>query len=208
MFGYPCWHVQWLHHINRTEGILLHPPRLHIQNVLLASWEAQNNDKADIFEDGLIMANVPFVEFLKTKQTIIPLYMPPQGFAWLGVTQASVHGCMNTKQATTPPYLLRKDFQYTKWKILWQHELNSFKLSFGTHHEAEQCCQNKAPLGWYCSMYLSTAKYRDGAPFCLCMIAWSLVAFGFPEQLNMLDLSVQKPSETDLSKFCTGYRNG
>jgi len=62
--------------VNPTEGIPVHPPRLHIQNVLLASWEAQNNNKADTSEDGLIMANVPFVEFLKTKQTIILPYMP------------------------------------------------------------------------------------------------------------------------------------
>ena len=63
--------------VNPTEGILVRLPRLHIQNVLLASREAQKNNKADTSEDGLIMANVPFVEFLKTKQTIIPPYMPP-----------------------------------------------------------------------------------------------------------------------------------
>jgi len=103
--------------VNPTEGYLCTLQGSINKMVLLASWEAQNNNKADTFEDGLIMANVPFVEFLKTKQTIIPPYMPPQGFAWLGITQASVHGCMNTKQATTPPYLLHKDFHYTKFSF-------------------------------------------------------------------------------------------
>lgn len=52
-----------------------------------------------------------------------------------------------------------KGFPVHKIFLLWQHELlSSFKLSFGTHHEAEHCCQNKAPVGWYCSMYFVYCK--------------------------------------------------
>jgi hypothetical protein len=35
----------------------------------------QNNEKKNTSEDGLIMANVAFLEFFKTKQIIIPPYM-------------------------------------------------------------------------------------------------------------------------------------
>lgn len=164
--SYPCVSIM----VNPTEGILVHPPRLHIQNVLLASWEAQNYDKADTSEDGLIMANVPFVEFLKTKQTIIPPYMPPQGFAWLGVTQVSVHGCMNTKQATTPPYLLQKDSQYTKFSFY--DNMNSLVLLNCLSEPIMKqsiVAKIRHPLDDIAVCILSTAKYRDGAPFCLCM---------------------------------------
>ena len=116
------------------------------------------------------MANVPFVEFLKTKQTIIPPYMPPQGFAWLGVTQVSVHGCMNTKQATTPPYLLQKDSQYTKFSFY--DNMNSLVLLnclLEPIMKQSIVAKIRHPLDDIAVCILSTAKYRDGALFCLCM---------------------------------------
>jgi hypothetical protein len=146
--------------------------------------------------------------------------MPPQGFSWLGVMQVSVHGCMNTKQPTAPPYLLHKDFHYTEisfydsmnskdrpgtvvktchWAKALRFDANSLKKYKGkifrdpTHvgavntefvllwqHEVLSClsepimkqsivAKTRHPLDDIAVCILSTAKYRDGAPFCLCM---------------------------------------